>query len=120
MTNTCVSLSLLMQPEEEINKFTIAEDLSEMERIKLLLEKRDPQQFGYVFLNAVNIFRGDAEMQAEIIPLLIDKTRGYSEDYQVLAGDAFAELIDQKVRALSDLLIGWIMKIADLLAKYQT
>ena len=54
--------------------------MSECERIKILLDKRDPNQFGYVFLNAVNIFRDDTEMQAEIIPLLVQKIRNYTED----------------------------------------
>ena len=50
------------QPEEEIQKYMIEEDLSECDRIKLLLGKRDPNQYGYVFLNAVSIFRDDVEM----------------------------------------------------------
>lgn len=58
----------------------IDEDLSECERIKLLLEKRDPNQYGYVFLNAVSIFRDDPEMQSEILPILVVKVRGYTED----------------------------------------
>ena len=58
----------------------IAEDLSECERIKLLLEKREPNQFSYVFLNAVNIFRDDLEMQGEILPILVRKIRNYTED----------------------------------------
>ena len=70
--------------------------MSECERIKLLLSKRDPNQFGYVFLNAVSIFRDDIEMQSEIIPILVDKIREYSEDQQVVAGDAFSELIEEK------------------------
>lgn len=49
-------------PEEEIQKYMIEEDLSECDRIKLLLGKRDPNQYGYVFLNAVSIFRDDVEM----------------------------------------------------------
>lgn len=70
----------MVQPEEEISKYTIEEDLSECDRIKLLLSKRDPNQFGYVFLNAVNIFRDDLEMQCEIMPLLVEKIRNYTED----------------------------------------
>jgi hypothetical protein len=66
----------------------------------LLLSKRDPNQFGYVFLNAVSIFRDDLEMQSEIIPILVDKIREYSEDQQVVAGDAFSELIEEKVSAV--------------------
>lgn len=46
----------------------------------MLLSKREPNQFCYVFHNAVNIFRGDEEMQAEILPLLCDKIRGYTEE----------------------------------------
>ena len=87
-----------LQPEEEINKFTIAEDLTECERIKLLLNKRDPNQFGYVFMNAVNIFRDDRQLQAEIIPILVEKVRNYTEDQQIMAGDAFGQLIEEKVR----------------------
>ena len=75
----------------------IEEDLSECDRIKLLLNKRDPNQYGYVFLNAVSIFRDDREMQGEIIPILVEKIREYSEDQQIIAGDAFSELIEEKV-----------------------
>ena len=75
----------------------IEEDLSECDRIKLLLNKRDPNQYGYVFLNAVSIFRNDLEMQGEIIPILVEKIREYSEDQQIIAGDAFSELIEEKV-----------------------
>ena len=53
---------LVAQPEEEIQKYEIEEGLSECDRIKLLLEKRDPSQFSYAFINAVNIFRDDSEM----------------------------------------------------------
>ena len=87
----------MLQPEEEIQRFMIEEDLSECERIKLLLNKRDPNQYGYVFLNAVSIFRNDIEMQREILPLLVVKIRSYSEDQQIIAGDAFSELIEQQV-----------------------
>ena len=31
-------------------------------------------------MNAVNIFRDDLEMQDEIIPLLMDKIREYTEE----------------------------------------
>ena len=82
----------------------IEEDLSECDRIKLLLSKRDPNQYGYVFLNAVSIFRDDMEMQREILPILVVKIREYTEDQQVLAGDAFSELIESKV---SRLLLSW-------------
>ena len=58
----------------------IDEDLSECDRIKLLLGKRDPNQYGYVFHNALSIFRNDEEMQREILPLLVVKIREYSED----------------------------------------
>ena len=70
----------MLQPEEEIQRFMIEEDLSECDRIKLLLSKREPSQFGYVFLNAVNIFRGDVQMQREILPILVEKVREYTED----------------------------------------
>ena len=48
-------------PEEEVQRFMIAEDLTECERVKILLMKREPNQFSYVYLNAVNIFRDDVE-----------------------------------------------------------
>ena len=67
-------------PEEEIQRFMIEEDLSECERIKLLLNKREPSQYGYVFHNAVSIFRDDVAMQREIIPTLVLKIREYSEE----------------------------------------
>ena len=75
-------------------KYTIDEDLSECDRIKLLLDKREPNQFGYVFCNAVNIFKNDTDMQREIFPILTEKVRNYTEDQQIVAGDAFSELIE--------------------------
>lgn len=45
----------------------------------------------------MNIFKGDLEMQREIVPILVQKVRNYTEDQQIMAGDAFAELIEQKV-----------------------
>lgn len=47
-----------------------------------------------MFLNAVSIFRDDIEMQSEILPILVVKVREYSEDQQIIAGDAFSELIE--------------------------
>ena len=81
----------------------IAEDLSECERIKLLLEKREPNQFSYVFFNAVNIFRDDIQMQSEILPILVTKIRNYTEDQQIMAGDAIAELIEEKVSRVTSM-----------------
>ena len=89
------------QPEEEILKFVIDEDLSECERIKILLSKKDPMQYSYVFFNAINIFKGDLEMQREIIPILLERVAAYGEDMQVEAGHAFLELIDQQVSTTS-------------------
>ncbi len=42
--------------------FTIQENLSEKQRIKILLFKKDdPVQQGYVFSNARNIFKGNVD-----------------------------------------------------------
>jgi len=54
-------------------------------------------QQSYVFLNAVNIFKDDVEMQTEIIPIICQKIRNYSEDLQAQAGLSFFDLIDHKV-----------------------
>ena len=54
-------------------------------------------QQSYVFLNAVNIFKGDPEMQEEIIPIVCEKIQTYSEDLQGQAGLAFFDLISQEV-----------------------
>ena len=54
-------------------------------------------QQSYVFLNALNIFRNDTQMQKEIIPLICQKIPNYTEDMQVQAGLAFFDLIDQEV-----------------------
>ncbi len=51
------------QPEEEVAKVTIAEGLSEIERVKLLLGKKNSTQQQYVFVNAENIFRNESEAQ---------------------------------------------------------
>ena len=87
----------MFQPAEEIAKFTIDEDLTECERIKILLAKKDPTQQGYIFINAINIFRDDIEMQREIIPLLLEKIQAYGEDMQSEAGHSFFELIEEDV-----------------------
>ena len=116
-------LFFLYQPEEEIRKYTLDEGISECDRIKQLLEKRDANQFCYVFHNAANIFRGDAQMQGEILPILVAKVRCYSEEHQVLAGDALHDLIEQKVssvqiRTYDNALVSltklyWLKRIAD-------
>jgi len=31
-------------------------------------------------MNAVNIFKDDVQMQSEILPILVDKIRNYTED----------------------------------------
>ncbi len=42
--------------------FTIADDLTEIERIRLLLfKKQDPLQQGYIFSNAKNIFSNNID-----------------------------------------------------------
>ena len=75
-------------PKEELDRLTLQEDLSEAERIKLLLTRNDqPQQQSYVFANALNIFRGNPDgIQQEVIPLIIKGLPGYSEGKQVEAG----------------------------------
>jgi len=93
--------SLPQIPEEEIHRLTIAEDLTECERIKLLLNKKDPLQQSYVFLNASNIFKDDLQMQQEIIPLILNKLSSYSEDIQVEAGRTFQALIIGKILNVS-------------------
>ena len=57
--------------------------MTECQRVKLLLNKKDNMQQSYVFLNALNIFRNDPQMQKEIIPLICQKIRNYGEDMQV-------------------------------------
>ena len=39
-------------------------------------------------------------MQSEILPILVAKVRCYSEEHQVLAGDALHDLIEQKVSSV--------------------
>ena len=58
-------------PEEEVKRFLIEEDLTECERVKILLKKREPNQFSYVYLNAVNIFKDDVETQSEVVPIMV-------------------------------------------------
>jgi hypothetical protein len=62
-----------------------------------LLGKKDPLQQGYVFVNAVNIFKGDEAMQREIIPLILDKLSSCNEQVQADAGLTFFELLRQNV-----------------------
>lgn len=43
-----------------MDRMTLQEDLSEIERVKILLSKKDqPSSQAYVFINAVNIFKGN-------------------------------------------------------------
>lgn len=53
-----------MQSEEEIQRYTLSEDLTETERITQLLAKSNTVQQSYVFFNAFNIFREDPQIQA--------------------------------------------------------
>ena len=39
-------------------------------------------------------------MQGEILPILVAKVRCYSEEHQVLAGEALHDLIEQKVSSV--------------------
>ena len=61
--------------------FTIQDGLSETQRVLLLLFKKDdPVQQAYVFNNAKSIFRDNPEnIQQEIIPLILDNIRQWSE-----------------------------------------
>jgi len=79
---------------------TLTEDLSEAQRIKVLLNKKDPLQQGYVFINAINIFKGDPDIQREIIPLILEKIKTCNEEVQAEAGSTFFELIRQNVSSL--------------------
>lgn len=76
-------------------RFTIQEGLSEKERVKILLFKKDdPLQQAYVFTNARSIFRGNPDqIQHEIIPIILSNIRKWSEYVQVLAGDMFEVLV---------------------------
>ena len=75
----------------------IKEDLTEAERIKVLLGKKDPLQQGYVFINAINIFKDDPAMQRDVIPLILSKLSSCSEQVMADAGLKFFELIRHKV-----------------------
>jgi hypothetical protein len=66
-----------------------------------LLTKKDPMQQGYVFINAINIFKGDTAMQREIIPIIIKNLSSFSEEVMAEAGLTFFELIRQKVSPLA-------------------
>jgi len=68
-------------------------------------------QQSYVFLNAVNIFKDDVEMQTEIIPIICQKIRNYSEDLQAQAGLSFFDLIDHKI--LDDQFAEPLLEIAE-------
>ncbi len=62
---------LPLQPEEEIKKMTIPEDLSEYERTKLLLSKKDTVQRSYVFKSCESLFSSDIKIQKEILPIIL-------------------------------------------------
>lgn len=75
--------------------FTIQDGLSEKQRAKILLFKKDdPLQQSYVFNNAKSVFTGNVDgIQEEIIPLILSNVLKWSEDIQVLAGDMFDSLL---------------------------
>ena len=50
-------------PEAEIEKFIIQEDLTELERIKILLSKKNYDQKAYFFINIENIFKLDSSSE---------------------------------------------------------
>ena len=79
--------------------FTIQENLSEKQRVKLLLFKKDdPVQQSYVFQNARNIFRDNLDsIQDEIIPLILENIVQCSEYIQIHCGDMFALLIRERI-----------------------
>lgn len=79
--------------------FTLPSNLSEAERIKLLLFKKDdPVQQNYVFLNAKNIFRGNPDnIQEAVIPVILENVQVWNETVQTQAGDMFSMLIEQKI-----------------------
>ena len=77
--------------------FTIQEGLTEKERVKILLFKKDdPLQQQYVFSNARSIFRENVDgIQDEIIPLILDNIKQWSEYIQINAGDMFDLLLKE-------------------------
>jgi len=83
--------------EEEIAHHAIPDNLSEADRIKVLLSKKDFLQQSYVFANALNIFKDDTATQLEIIPLILSKIVKFTEPLQVEAGEMFDDLLEHKV-----------------------
>lgn len=79
--------------------FTIQEGLSEKERIKILLFKKDDRsQVQYVFNNAKNIFKGNEDsIQDEIIPIILDNILKWPEEVQVSAGQMFDLLLKEQI-----------------------
>ena len=98
-TSNIVSLLCLThqcQSDQELKMFTLPSNLSEAERIKLLLFKQDdPVQQNYVFLNAKNIFKGNPDnIQEAVIPVILDNVQVWNETVQTQAGEMFSMLIE--------------------------
>jgi spore coat polysaccharide biosynthesis protein SpsF (cytidylyltransferase family) len=73
---------LYLKPEEEISKMTLQEDLSEADRIIVLLSKKDyPSTLqSYVFHNATNIFKGNPHgIQQAVIPIILKQLGTFGE-----------------------------------------
>lgn len=82
---------------EEIALYAIQDGLTEAGRIKILLGKKDLLQQGYVFQNALNIFKNDSSTQQEIIPIILGKLQKFNEVLQVEAGEMFDDLLENNI-----------------------
>ncbi|TNV85663.1 hypothetical protein FGO68_gene13354 [Halteria grandinella] len=80
--------------EEELKKYSLPEDISEVEKCKLLIGKKGEMKLqAYVFKNHERIFRDNEENQDEIIPVLLKSVEKECEEFQIEAGECFAQML---------------------------
>jgi len=80
--------------EEEIKKYEIPNDLSEIDRSLVLLKKNNTTQRTSVLINLPNIIRDFPEAEEVLLPKIFKEVLSWDEDLQVECGASLAELIE--------------------------
>jgi len=82
--------------EEEIKKYEIPNDLSEVERSLLLLKKTNKTQRISVLINLPSIIRDFPEAEDELLPSIFKEILSWDEDLQIECGASLVSLIESK------------------------
>ena len=69
--------------EQEIKEHEIPDDLDEIERSKILLEKTNKVQRISVLINLPNIIRDFPEAEEVLLPSIFENVLGWDEELQV-------------------------------------